>query len=102
MTEKNLIGNLNKVFDNRLRLGIMAALSVNKSLSFNELKEILQVTDGNLASHIKLLEENNYISEMKGYIGRKTNTLYAVTTAGKEAFKQHLNVLAQMIDTVSN
>jgi DNA-binding MarR family transcriptional regulator len=80
----------------------MAALSVNKSLSFNELKETLQVTDGNLASHIKILEENNYISVMKGFIGRKTNTLYAVTTAGKKAFMQHLEVLAQMIDTVSD
>jgi DNA-binding MarR family transcriptional regulator len=80
----------------------MAALSVNKSLSFNELKETLQITDGNLASHIKILEENNYVSVMKGFIGRKTNTLYAVTTVGKKAFKQHLNALAQMIDTVSD
>jgi DNA-binding MarR family transcriptional regulator len=80
----------------------MAALSVNKSLSFNELKETLLVTDGNLASHIKILEESNYLSVMKGFIGRKPNTLYAITHVGKEAFKQHLEALAQMINTIPN
>jgi DNA-binding MarR family transcriptional regulator len=93
----NPIENLNKAFDNRLRLGIMSALAVNKTVSFNELKELLEVTDGNLASHLKTLEDKGYISVMKGFIGRKTNTLYAVTSEGSFAFRKHLDALSQMI-----
>ncbi|HPI00220.1 MAG TPA: transcriptional regulator, partial [Chitinophagaceae bacterium] len=62
---KNLIQHLNKVFDNRIRLGIMSALMVNMEVSFNELKDLIQVTDGNLASHLKGLEENRYIKVQK-------------------------------------
>lgn len=91
------IHNLNKVFDNRIRLGIMSALVVNDSVSYNELKELLQVTDGNLASHLKGLEENGYIKVQKGFIGRKTNTTYSATKAGEKAFKMHLDALEQMI-----
>ncbi|HCL05123.1 MAG TPA: transcriptional regulator, partial [Chitinophagaceae bacterium] len=70
----NPIEHLNKVFDSRIRLGIMSAVMVNDEVNFNELKELIQVTDGNLASHLKTLEENNYIKVNKGFIGRKTNT----------------------------
>jgi DNA-binding MarR family transcriptional regulator len=91
------ISNLNKVFDNRIRLGIMSVLMVNESVSYNELKELLDVTDGNLASHLKGLEENSYIKVQKGFIGRKTNTTYHATKAGEKAFKQHLDALEQMI-----
>ena len=91
------ISNLNKVFDNRIRLGIMSALMVNESISYNELKELLDVTDGNLASHLKGLEETGYIKVQKGFIGRKTNTTYSATRAGEKAFKQHLDALEQMI-----
>jgi DNA-binding MarR family transcriptional regulator len=94
----NPIINLNKAFDNRIRLGIMSALMVNTSINFNELKELLQITDGNLASHIKGLEEAGYIKVNKGFIGRKTNTTYATTKAGEQAFKQHLAALEQMIN----
>lgn len=94
---KNPIENLNKVFDSRIRLGIMSALMVNAELNFNELKELISVTDGNLASHLKTLEENGYIKVQKGFIGRKTNTLYAVTKAGEKAFKAHLEALEKMI-----
>jgi DNA-binding MarR family transcriptional regulator len=100
MTECNPIKNLNKIFDHRLRLGIMSILAVNKTYSFNDLKELLQVTDGNLASHIKILEENNYLSVIKGFIGRKPNTLYAITREGKEALKRHIETLAKLIDTM--
>lgn len=93
----NPIQYLNKVFDNRIRLGIMSALMVNDSVSFNDLKELLQITDGNLASHIKGLEESGYIKVQKGFIGRKTNTTYATTKAGELAFKQHLLALEKMI-----
>jgi DNA-binding MarR family transcriptional regulator len=94
---KNPIENLNKVFDSRIRLGIMSALLVNEDVNFNELKELIQVTDGNLASHLKTLEENAYIKVQKGFVGRKTNTTYSVTRSGEKAFKQHLDALEQMI-----
>jgi DNA-binding MarR family transcriptional regulator len=91
------IANLNKAFDNRIRLGIMSSLMVNEEVNYNELKELLQVTDGNLASHIKGLEESGYIKVYKGFIGRKTNTTYKATKVGEKAFKQHLDALEQMI-----
>jgi DNA-binding MarR family transcriptional regulator len=98
---KNPIENLNKIFDSRVRLGIMSSLMVNEELNFNQLKEIVNVTDGNLASHLKNLEENGYIKVQKGFIGRKTNTTYSVTRAGEKAFRQHLDALEQMIKWMS-
>jgi len=96
----NPIEHLNKVFDSRIRLGIMSAVMVNDEVNFNDLKELIQVTDGNLASHLKTLEENNYIKVNKGFVGRKTNTTYAVTKAGEKAFKSHLEALEKMIKVV--
>ncbi len=96
----NLIENLNKIFDSRIRLGIMSALMVNDEVNFNELKELLDITDGNLASHLKTLEESEYIKIEKGFIGKKTNTIYSVTKAGDKAFKLHLTALEKMIGTV--
>lgn len=98
---KNPIAHLNKVFDSRIRLGIMSALLVNEEVNFNELKELIQVTDGNLASHLKTLEEQEYIKVHKGFVGRKTNTTYAVTRAGEKAFKAHLDALEKMIRGLS-
>ena len=98
---KNPIEHLNKVFDSRIRLGIMSALLVNEEVNFNDLKELIQVTDGNLASHLKTLEESAYIKVQKGFIGRKTNTTYSVTKAGEKAFKQHLEALEKMIRSIS-
>ena len=98
---KNPIENLNKIFDSRIRLGIMSALMVNDEINFNDLKELIQVTDGNLASHLKTLEESKYIKVNKGFIGRKTNTTYAVTRSGEKAFKTHLEALEQMIKSVN-
>jgi DNA-binding HxlR family transcriptional regulator len=94
---KNPIEQLNKVFDSRIRLGIMSTLMVNARISFNELKELIDVTDGNLASHLKTLEETGYIRVEKGFIGRKTNTTYAITKPGEKAFKSHLDALERMI-----
>ena len=94
---KNPIANLNKVFDSRIRLGIMSALMVNESVHFNELKELIEATDGNLASHLKTLEESGYVKVQKGFVGRKTQTTYSVTKAGEKAFRQHLEALEQMI-----
>jgi DNA-binding MarR family transcriptional regulator len=93
----NPIENLNKTFDSRVRLGIMSTLMVNDEINFNDLKQLIDVTDGNLASHIKSLEESGYIKVNKGFIGRKTNTTYAVTRAGEKAFQQHLVALEKMI-----
>ncbi|HEX7691273.1 MAG TPA: transcriptional regulator [Sediminibacterium sp.] len=94
---KNPIEHLNKAFDSRVRLGIMSALLMNEQVSFNELKELIQVTDGNLASHLKTLEEAAFIKVNKSFVGRKSNTTYAVTRAGEKAFKAHLEALEQMI-----
>jgi DNA-binding MarR family transcriptional regulator len=93
----NPIENLNKTFDSRVRLGIMSALMVNEQISFNDLKQLINVTDGNLASHIKALEESGYLKINKGFSGRKTNTTYTVTKAGEKAFQQHLAALEKMI-----
>lgn len=75
----------------------MSALMVNESVNFNELKELLVITDGNLASHLKALEENGTLKVQKGFIGRKTNTSYSVTKAGERAFKAHIDALEKMI-----
>lgn len=96
----NLIENLNKIFDSRIRLGIMSALMVNEEVNFNELKELLNITDGNLASHLKTLEESAFVKVQKGFIGRKTNTTYSITKAGEKAFKAHLTALEKMIGTM--
>jgi DNA-binding MarR family transcriptional regulator len=94
---KNPIGNLNKIFDSRIRLGVMSILVVNEEVSFNDLKKMLDVTDGNLASHMVNLEENGYVKVHKGFIGRKTNTTYSITRAGEKAFKDHIEALEAMI-----
>ena len=75
----------------------MSVLAVNASYDFNSLKELLQVTDGNLASHIKALEKEGYISVSKSFIGKKPNTQYASTKQGKQAFKKHLQALENLI-----
>jgi DNA-binding MarR family transcriptional regulator len=96
----NPITGLNKVFDNRIRLGVMSTLMVNDEISFNDLKKLLEVTDGNLATHLVNLEENGYIKVHKGFIGRKTNTTYAITKAGEKAFTDHIAALENMIKGV--
>jgi DNA-binding MarR family transcriptional regulator len=94
---KNPINGLNKVFDNRIRLGVMSILAVNDEVSFNDLKQMLEVTDGNLATHLVSLEESGYLKVHKGFIGRKTNTTYSVTKVGQKAFTDHITALENMI-----
>ncbi|HLA54600.1 MAG TPA: transcriptional regulator [Flavobacterium sp.] len=94
---KNIIQNINKAFDHRIRLGIMSVLMVNESADFNTLKELLGVTDGNLASHTKALEAENYIVIEKQFIGKKPNTSYIATTDGRKAFKDHIDALEKLI-----
>ena len=90
MAVNNPISGLNKIFDNRIRLGVMSIVMVNDEISFNDLKQLLEVTDGNLATHLQTLEENGFLKVHKGFVGRKTNTTYSITKAGEKAFKDHL------------
>ncbi|GER59960.1 winged helix-turn-helix domain-containing protein [Patiriisocius marinus] len=92
-----IIENINKVFDHRIRLGIMSILMVNDEADFNRLKELLDVTDGNLASHIKALEKEAYILVEKQFIGRKPNTRYSSTALGKKEFKKHIEALETLL-----
>lgn len=94
---KNYIEELNKAFESRVRLGIMSILMVNDFIDFGTLKEQLQITDGNLASHLSALEKLQYIEVKKQFIGKKPNTSYAVTEAGKKAFSEHLTALEKLI-----
>ncbi len=91
------ISGLNKLFENRVRLGIMSVLAVNDSFDFNDLRDSLGVTDGNLASHIRALEENNLISVNKRFIGKKPNTSYSITEIGLKLFRNHLKSLEKII-----
>lgn len=94
---KNIIQNINKAFDHRIRLGIMSVLMVNDSVDFITMKEILGVTDGNLASHIKALESETYITVEKQFIGKKPNTKYSITPLGRKAFQEHINAIEKLI-----
>ena len=100
MAANNPIAGLNKIFDNRIRLGVMSILMVNEEVNFNDLKQMLEVTDGNLATHLQTLEESAYIKVQKGFIGRKTNTTYSVTRAGEKAFNDHIAGLEKMINGI--
>ena len=97
---KNPISGLNKIFDNRIRLGVMSVLLMNEEVSFNDLKQMLEVTDGNLATHLVTLEEAGFLKVHKGFIGRKTNTTYAITKGGEKAFNEHITALEKMIKGV--
>ncbi len=94
---KDLFKKLDKAFENKIRLGIMSVLMVNSEVAFNDLKEMLELTDGNLASHLRYLEKENYIAVQKGFVNRKPNTVYSTTPAGKTAFENHLNALEEII-----
>ena len=97
---KDPISKLNKTFESRIRIGVMSALIVNENLSFNDLKALMDVTDGNLATHLKTLEEAGYMKVEKGFIGRKTNTTYSLTRAGDKAFRNHLDALEAIIKSL--
>lgn len=75
----------------------MSVLVANESYDFNSLKELLQVTDGNLASHLKALEKEDYILIHKTFVGRKPNTQYAASEKGRQAFVNHLQALENLI-----
>ncbi|MBK8808378.1 MAG: transcriptional regulator [Bacteroidales bacterium] len=94
---KNIIADINKAFESRVRLGIMSILMVQDEVDFNSMKEILNLTDGNLASHLKALEKIEYIIMVKEFVGRKPRTSYSITKLGKHAFQEHLKALEKLI-----
>jgi DNA-binding HxlR family transcriptional regulator len=94
---KNPIKRINRIFESRIRLGIMSLLVINKSVDFTALKEQLEITDGNLASHLKALEAEKMISISKKFIGSKPNTSYQITERGNKAFTDHLDALEDLI-----
>lgn len=94
---KNPFENLDKILEHRLRLQILSVLMANDSYDFNSLKELLKITDGSLATHIKALEKEKYISTSKSFIDRKPNTKYKATEKGKNAFRKHLDALEEVL-----
>ena len=94
---KEILQDLDKAFESKIRLAIMSALMVNDSLDFNALKELLDVTDGNLAGHLKYLEDKAYINHKKTFLQRKPNTSYMATQAGRQAFDKHIKALERLI-----
>tara|TARA_Y100000817_G_scaffold223821_1_gene176876 strand:+ start:125 stop:415 length:291 start_codon:yes stop_codon:yes gene_type:complete len=94
---KEILKDLIKAFENKTRLGIMSALMVNDYMDFKNLKDLLDVTDGNLASHLKALEKVDYISVTKEFIERKPNTKYQATKEGQIAFKKHIQAIEQLL-----
>ncbi|MES2559193.1 MAG: transcriptional regulator [Bacteroidota bacterium] len=94
---KDALEHFDKAFESKIRLQIMSVLLANDTYDFNALKELLNITDGNLASHAKVLEKEQYINVIKSYNGRKPNTKYQATASGKKAFRKHLETLEQLI-----
>lgn len=92
------ISKLNKAFESRIRIGIMSILMVNDRVEFSVLKDTLELTDGNLASHISALEKSNFIEVTKQFIGKKPNTSYKATDLGRLAFNKHLDALESIIN----
>jgi DNA-binding MarR family transcriptional regulator len=94
------IDQLNKAFESRVRLGIMSILMVNDWMDYKAFKEQLDLTDGNLASHIAGLEKLEYITVRKRFIGKKTNTSYKITALGKREFQSHINALEKLLNSI--
>ena len=92
-----MIDGLHKAFESRVRLGIMAVLIVNEWVDHGTLKELLSVTDGNLASHMAALVTARYVQVRKRFIGSRPNTRYKATVAGTKAFKDHLDAMDQLL-----
>lgn len=92
-----IIDKLNKDFESRVRLGIMSVLMVNEWVDFTEMKTLLNITDGNLASHASALEKSEYIAVKKEFVGKKPKTSYSVTKRGRLAFKEHLSYLEKLM-----
>jgi len=99
-TVENALPNLDRVIHERMRLGIVSALAVNESLTFNELKKLLQTTDGNLSVHARRLEEAEYVECTKSFEGRMPKTEYRLTGAGRKAFERYLDHMEALIQAM--
>ncbi len=96
-TVETALPNLDRIIHERMRLGIVSALAVNDSLTFNELKKLLQTTDGNLSVHARRLEEAQYVNCSKSFEGRMPKTEYRLTAAGRKAFERYLDHMEALI-----
>ena len=97
-----IIDGFNKIFESKIRLGIMSVLVANGSADFATLKSLLELTDGNLASHTRSLEEAGYLTCEKKFVGRKPNTTYIVTEEGRKAFAAHVDALERFLRKCRN
>jgi DNA-binding HxlR family transcriptional regulator len=97
---ESALPHLDRVIHERLRLGIVSALAVNESLTFNELKRLLQTSDGNLSVHARRLEEVNYVQCNKSFEGRMPKTEFRLTPAGREAFERYLDHMEALIQAM--
>ncbi|MBP5563666.1 MAG: transcriptional regulator [Bacteroidales bacterium] len=97
-----MIDGFNKIFESKIRLGIMSVLVANGSADFATLKSLLELTDGNLASHTRSLEEAGYLTCEKKFVGRKPNTTYIVTEEGRKAFAAHVDALERFLRECRN
>ena len=88
---------LDRLIHERLRLGILSALAVNESLTFNDLKKLMQTTDGNLSVHARKLEEAGYIGCAKSFEGRVPKTEYTITALGRRALERYLDHMEALI-----
>lgn len=95
---KDLLNSFDPVLENRVRLATMALLYLHTTLDFGTLKEMLDLTDGNLSSHLTTLEKASYLQVTKAFIGKKTNTSYTITKQGRKAYQRHLDVLEQLLN----
>jgi DNA-binding MarR family transcriptional regulator len=91
---------LDRLIHERLRLGILSALSVNESLTFNELKKLLDTTDGNLSVHARKLEEAGYLSCTKTFAGRMPRSDYKMSSAGRRALERYLDHMEALIQAM--
>ncbi len=101
-TNSNVSNELEKLIHERTRLGIISALAANESLSFNELKNLLETSDGNISVHARKLEEAGYISQEKSFENRKPLTVYAITDDGKTALKRYIDHMGALIRAVKD
>ncbi|MGI8961220.1 MAG: winged helix-turn-helix domain-containing protein [Bryobacteraceae bacterium] len=99
-TVETALPNLDRIIHERMRLGIVSALAVNDSMTFNELKRLLQTTDGNLSVHARRLEEAKYVECSKSFEGRMPKTEYRLTAAGRKAFERYLDHMEALIQSL--
>jgi DNA-binding PadR family transcriptional regulator len=94
---KNPFDHLDKLLEHSIRLRIMVVLAANPSYDYNGLKDLLEVTDGNLATHLKTLEREKYISVSKSFVERKPNTRYRISDKGRSALRKHMEAMAEVV-----